>query len=474
MSEKDLPSFLSPLGVPQVIEKTYGHVPMFRHAYFVLDRALLLHSMYLARLQLFKGTPEEAVEAMAGELGTRTDKVPSYDEKIEVEDYADYLIGCFHRVLTPRMRVAFSRWTPTEVAAMVLAIQAGKHLTYDKEVGDRWSVVSTFPELNARAAIHSISEYGDEYSYDRRTMIRRAIVYSCRSSVFEVNRLPVDMDEEMLAGRQLAEVMLMPPHRVPAVTDEVELYGIARESFGLWKTRFLEILGGPEAVAFKEGAFLAASGDMLFIPVTKLLDVAHSVFNHELLRRMGELTAAVEEEKQRFISRKEDVSPHLGIVPPILNGSEMNELIRGHELKKEQAEDWLAMRYMLRNYSVLGQRISDKANGPSQIIYLVREKLKVYKTNNEEEPLKRSSDFNGSIGIAPVRTSFINEALGEEWRSGLSQPKRIHVPNTRKEYEALLTSSDSKKDSSRSSGVPGDDEKLRGNVQRLATPQKMM
>ncbi len=474
MSETDLPAFLSPLGVPRVIEETYGHVPMFRHAYFVLDRALLLHSMYLARLQSFKGTAEEAVEAMAGELGTKTDKLPSSTEKIEVEDYADYLIGCFHRVLTPRMRVALSRWTPSEVAAMVLAIQAGKHLTYDQEVGDRWSVVSTFPELNARAAIHSISEYGDEYPYDRRTMIRRAIVYSCRSSVFEVNRLPVDMDEEMLAGRQLAEVMLMPPHRVPAVTDEVELYGIARESFGLWKTRFFEILSSPEAVAFKEGAFLAASGDMLFIPVTKLLEVAHSVLSPELLRRMGELTTIVEEEKQRFMARKEDVAPHLGIIPPILNNSEMNELVRGHELKKEQADDWLSMRYMLRNYSVLGQRISDKANGPSQIIYLVREKLKVYKTNNEEEPLKRSSDFSGSIGIAPVRTSFINQALGEEWKISLSQPKRIHVPNTRKEYEALLASSDSNKDSSRSSGVAGDDERLRGNVQRLPTPQKMM
>jgi hypothetical protein len=194
-------------------------------------------------------------------------------------------------------------------------------------------------------------------------------------------------------------------------------------------------------VAFKEGAFLAASGDMFFVPVTRLIDVAHSALNHDLLRRMGDLTMAVEQEKQRFIARKEDVAPHLGLVPPILNNSEMNELIRGHELRKDQAEDWLALRFMLRNYSVLGQRISDKSNGPSQIIYLVREKLKVYKTNNEEEPLKRSSDFSGSIGIAPVRTSFINEALGEEWKSGLSQPKRIHVPNTRKEYEALLASS---------------------------------
>jgi len=372
------------------------------------------------------------------------------------------------------MRVAFAQWAPSEVAAMVLALQAGKHLTYDKEVGDRWSVISTFPELNARAAIHSVSEYGEDYSYDRRTMIRRAIVYSCRSAVFEVNRLPVDMDEEMLAGRQLAELILMPPHRLPAVSDEVELYGIARESFGLWKTRFLEILGGPEATAFKEGAFLAASGDMLFIPVTKLIDVAHSVVSHELVRRMGELTRAVEQEKQRFISRKEDVAPHLGIIPPILNNAEMNELMRGHQLTKEQAEDWLAMRYMLRNYSILGQRISDKANGPSQIIYLVREKLKVYKTNNEEEPLKRSSEFSGSVGIAPVRTSFIDEALGDEWKSGLTQPKRIHVPNNRKEYDALLASSDSNKDSSKSSGVPGDDERLRGNVQRFGTPQKNM
>lgn len=474
MSVKDLPAFLSPLGVPQVIEKTYGDVPMFRHAYFVLDRALVLHRMYQSRLQSFTGTEEEAIEAMTGELGTKSEKIPTYNDKIEIEDYADYLIGCFHRVLTPRMRVAFTRWTPSEVAAMVLALQAGKHLTYDKEVGDRWSVVSTFPELNARAAIHSISEYGEDYSYDRRTMVRRAIVYSCRSSVFEVNRLPADMDEDMLAGRQLAELILMPPHRLPAVTDEVELYGIARESFGLWKTRFLEVLGGPESTAFKERAFLAASGDMLFIPVPKLIEVAHSVLNHDLLRRMGELTHAVEQEKQRFISRKEDVAPHLGIVPPILSNAEMNELIRGHELTRDQAEDWLAMRFMLRNFSTLGQRISDKANGPSQMIYLVREKLKVYKTNNEEEPLKRSSEFNGSVAIAPIRTSFIDEVLGSEWKSGLTQPKRIHVPNTRKEYDALLASSDSNKDSSKSSGVPGDDERLRGNVQRIAAPQKTM
>lgn len=474
MSEQDLPAFLSPLGVPQVIEKTYGHVPMFRHAYFVLDRALVLHSMYQTRLQSIKGTPEEIIEAMAGELGTRTEKVPIYNDKIEVEDYADYLLDCFHRVLTPRMRVAFARWTSSEVAALVLAIQAGKHLTYDKEVGDRWSVVSTFPELNARAAIHSIAEYGEDYSYDRRTMIRRAMVYSCRSSVFEVNRLPVDMDEEMLAGRQLAELILQPPHRLPAVADEVELYGIARESFVLWKTRFLEILGGPESTSFKEGAFLAASGDMLFIPVTKLVEVAHSVLNHDLLRRMGELTYLVEQEKQRFILRKEDVAPHLGIIPPILTGAEMNELTRGHELTRPQAEDWLAMRYMLRNFSILGQRISDKANGPSQLIYLVREKQKVFKTNNEEEPLKRTSEFNGSVGIAPIRTSFIDEALGSEWKSGLTQPKRIHVPSTRREYDALLASSDSNKDASKTSGVPGDDEKLRGNVQRIAAPQKMV
>jgi len=475
MSEPDLPAFLSPLGVPQVIEKTYGHVPMFRHAYFVLERALMLHSMYQQRLASFKGTVEEGIEAMAGELGTKYEKIPTADEKIEVEEFSDYLVNCFHRALTPRMRVAFAKWTPPEVAAMVLAIQAGKHLTYDKEVGDRWSVVSTFPELNARATIHSISDYGDEYLYDRRTMIRRAIVYSCRSSVFEVNRLPVDMDEEMLAGRQLAEVMLMPPHRVPAVTDEVELYGIARESFGIWRNYFLETLDGPDSMAFKEGAFLAASGDMLFIPAKKLLEIAYRGLSAEIIKRMGDLTFAVEAEKQRFIQRKEEVAPHLGIVPPILTNAEINELTRGHELSKQEAEDWLALRYMFRNFSVLGQRISDKSNGPSQIIYLVREKLKVFKTNNEEEPIKRSSDFNGSIGIAPLRVSFITQALdGEAWKSGLSQPKRIHVPNTRKEYEALLASSDSKKESPGSSGVAGDNEKLRGNVQRHATPQKMM
>jgi hypothetical protein len=465
ISVPDLPSFLSSIGTEPIVERTYSHIPLYRHAYYMLERALSLHAMYKQRAT--QGG------AMDGELGISSGSIPGREGRIEVEDYADFLVNCFHRVLTPKLRTAFSEWSPHEVAAFVLAMYAGRHLTYDKEVGDRWSVVSTFPELNARAAIQSVTEYGDEFPYDRRSMIRRALIYSTRSATFEINRFPAEMNDETLAGRQIGELLLTPPHRLAVVADEVELFGLAREAYQSWKKQIIAAFAGSEAMKLKEGAFLSPSGDVIFLSVHKILALSREVLPKHVFDRSMELVDKIGEERLRCIKSKEDVAPHLSLIPELLTRAEFNELIRGHEISEEDLKDWLSLRYMLRNFSALAQRVGDKANGPSQIIYLVRERVKVFRTNDEEQPLKKVSEYNGGCGVVPLRVSMLNEELGEAWKHGLVQPKRIHVPGNRREFDALLQSTNNSNEKKSNSFEDGKNkEKLNGNVQRVVfTPR---
>lgn len=458
LAEKDFPAWVSPRGVEPIIERTYPNVPLYKHAYYILEKALVLQALYKNRLA------EGGV--LTGDMELSIEQIPGPDHVIATQDYADYLVYCFHQSLTPRLRAALAKFSEAELACIILASQAGLLLTYDKEVGNTYSVVSCFPELNARAMMHSVPSFSSDFSFPRREKMRRALVYSARSSLFELNRLPTDMSEETQAARQLVELSLTRPHLLPEVGPEVELYALAREAHEAWKAHFVEALSGDNAGVVREGSFIGP-GEVLFMPLENFMSIVREVVSEKTLERLRELSEQAALYREGIKARKEEVPPHLNHLLTPSDDTFVANLVRDHDISEQDALDWLGFRYVLRSYSWLAQRIGDKANGPAQIIFLIRERQKVYKTDNEDEPIKRISEFSGGAGVVPLRTTQITEVLGQGWYKGIGEPKRIHVPLTRLDFDKLIGSGTPKKVNKHNDDIITAKDEARGNVRRI-------
>jgi hypothetical protein len=458
LAEKDFPAWVSRRGVEPIIERTYPNVPLYKHAYYILEKALVLQALYKQRIA--EGG------SLTGDMELSIERIPGPNHVISTQDYADFLVYCFHQALTPRLRVALAKFSESELACIILSSQAGLLLTYEQEVGSTYSVVSCFPELNARAMMHSVPTFSRDFSFPRREKMRRALVYSARSSLFELNRLPTDMSEETLAARQLVELSLTPPHLLPEVGPDVELYALAREAHEAWKSHFVEEISGERAGVVREGSFIGP-GEVLFMPLNKFMSIVREVVPASTLERLRDLSEQASLYREGIKARKEDVPPHLNHLLPPSDEDFVASLVRDHDITEQDALDWLGFRYVLRSYSWLAQRIGDKANGAAQIIFLIRERQKVYKTDSEDEPIKRISEFSGGAGVVPLRTTQITEQLGQGWYKGMGEPKRIHVPLTRADFDKLVGSGTPKRTNKHNDDVISARDEARGNVRRI-------
>jgi hypothetical protein len=256
--------------------------------------------------------------------------------------------------------------------------------------------------------------------------------------LFELNRLPIDLDEQTVAARQLVELVFTPPHMVATVTPEVRLYALARKIHAVWKSYFLQQLQGPEVTVFQKECCMGP-GDVLFIPAVKLLAIFRAVVEPADFDQLLELTELGAQYRAKLVNAKQNVPPHLKHLSEPTNEEFMQQLMREHDLSAQDVRDWLGLRYVLRSYSWLVQRVGDKANGPGQLIFLIREKQRSFinYTADADAP-KSGSEFVGSLGIVPLRTTQIAEELGDNWSFGFVAAKSIHVPLKRVDFHALL------------------------------------
>jgi hypothetical protein len=90
----------------------------------------------------------------------------------------------------------FKSFAPQLAATTVLATLGGVLLALKKR-NSSWTVSTPYPELSARALLHSIPSHGIDYNPAQRQLIRRALIYGVQKEKREA--LPMDTSADELS-----------------------------------------------------------------------------------------------------------------------------------------------------------------------------------------------------------------------------------------------------------------------------------
>ncbi|MBX7144671.1 MAG: hypothetical protein K1X79_09495 [Oligoflexia bacterium] len=444
LHHREFPAYIAAQEETPLLEAAFAGANLGESSTLLLERALKLHQKYRA-MQMGN---ERFDDLEADSTDSLQDGVA---RKMQLSEYISQLIKALHRVLTPEMRTHLSEMRPAELATLVLALEAGKVLAYSRE-GAIWTRKSNFPHLSARSILHSMAGYGQDYSSDERTTIRRALMFAERSSVFAPVRFPIDLSEKARAARQWAEVLLACPHELQAVADEVELVGIVGEAQRAWSRLFLD---GAMALdpAVVEDVY-ATPSNLLFVPVTKVLALMRKVVEHGTLRRLEELIARVSQ-KQRLAAMSLDFAgegPFGGgsssssstgsnsdrVFTPLAH-REIKALAGAHSISAADIRDWSSFRVILNNYGWLARRIGDHTVPESSLVSVVFKADKALPGANEFGRI-------GKHGMVALRGTRLETRWGSFWQSRFVATNGATMAEDQADYEQLLKGIEKKSD----------------------------
>lgn len=396
------PSYVAERPEVQKLEEVYEGAPLPAHAEELLEVMLSLHAT-LGDDEPPRGVDRESV-------GTR----------LSSNEYAQRLGRAAMRVLTPTLRAELVGIEAREVATMVLAIEAGKILAYGFE-GEKWLRKSNFPQLSARAVLHSVSEFAEDYGTEARARIRNAIIFGSRRSVFAPVRLPRGLSAACRGLRQWAELLLAAPHELAAVTDEVEMLGLVTEAHEAWQDRFFAELRAQRS-ELCDGAYATQSNLALF-PLPTLLRTLRAVIAPEIRARLEVLLQAVSQ-RQRVEALALDQGADAQVVSRAvreqvvapLSHQESKELVAEHQqaFTLEDVRDWSSFRVVLQMFGWLARRVGDYTVPPSSVILVA------------VKPEERTAECNtlGLVarrGMVPLRVTRIADQLGKQWYFALER-----------------------------------------------------
>lgn len=395
----------------------------------LLQAVLELHKKYR---QVDSWQDYDAKASAASSLDTPPLKTAGLDS----QQYAQRLSGCMERVLTRKMKEALSELSPAQVATALLTFEAGKVLAYAYE-GGRWNQRSIFPQLCARAVLHSIASFSADYTLDARSDIRRALVYGSRRSVFAPVRLPVDMSAPSSALRQWVELWMAAPHELQFGADEVELSGLIAEAHQAWRQAFFDALMimSPEIT----DDLYAGPSNLLFMPLVKILALLRRVISGETARRLEALLSLVSQ-KERLQSLTSDLQEEtqekrvLDISSRLLAPLEfqrMQELSGLHALSLQDLKDWSTLRVILNAYAWLGRRVGDYTVPDSSIIFAV------FRVN---EPSAESNELGliGKKAMVPLRATRLAERWGKSWYARFKHVDSATMAESVEDFERLM------------------------------------
>ena len=399
--------------------KVFGGTTLGEHAPELLESALELHALYGSG-HLASGF-EDVAEAPTG-------------RQFSSREYAQAVGSAMNRVVSPELREELGRLSSAEVATAILALLCGKVLAHSFE-GGRWTQRSQFPHLSARAVLHSVLAYPNDYDFEQRTRIRQALIYASRSSAFAPVRMPIEMSSDTWALRQWMEVLLANPHQLPAVADEVELVGIVRAAQGKWATEFFEAAAGFDWPAASDCVSTAAG--LLFVPLTQVLEILRRCTSPEEARRIEQLLGLVsarQRSKAAEAAKREGEAPEHPsfdrIFPP-LREAEVASLVELHGMSQQDVKDWSAMRIILTSYGWLARRVGD---------YTVPESSLIFAVFKSREPLPGANSLGllGRSGLVPFRGAKLESRLGGAWNSRFAYADRATMSETKEDYEKLM------------------------------------
>jgi len=417
VKNRDIAPYVAYPEEEQLLRNSFDGDGLHDNAHHLLSAILALHALYVA------GDVRSSHQEPGGE------HTPASSE-----EYAERVRLALHRVLTPTMRQLLGTIPAAELATTVLALEAGKVLAHSFE-GGRWIKRSNFPQLSARAVLHSVVAYPVDYDFDARQRIRRALIYGSRRSSFAPVRMPTDMSEDIWVLRQWSEILLACPHELDAVADEVELVGLVRHAHRKWVKDFLDPAGilAPEIAR----SCYTTPAELLFMPLPQLVSLLRRALEPSEIRRIEALGAVVSS-RQRVNQLARDAGdeyalehPSFERVYPPLSDDENAHLARIHSLNPNDLKDWSALRIVLSSFGWLARRVGDYTVPESSVIFAV------FKADAGLEGVN-SLGLLGKMGMVPFRGSRLQDRWGKNWAQRFLCVASATMAETTDDYEKLL------------------------------------
>ncbi len=401
----------------QLLRKAFDGDLLGENTKHLLSSVLSLHALY-----------------SAGEIRASAPAQTRGDLPASSYEYAEQVRHAMHRVLIPEMRQLMGTIPAAEVATTVLALEAGKVLAHSFE-GGRWIKRSNFPQLSARAVLHSVVGYPADYDFAARLRIRRALIYASRRSSFAPVHMPIDLSEDIWVMRQWSEIMLACPHELEAVADEVELVGLVRYAHRKWAREFVESSVAISAETAR--SCYATPANLLFLPLPRMLALLRESIESTQIRRIEQLGAVVSS-RQKINELARDAGDEYALEHPSfervfapLTDEEMATLARIHALNPNDVKDWSALRVVLSSYGWLARRVGDYSVPESSLIFAV------FKADDSLEGTN-SLGLLGKPGMVPFRGSKLQERWGRNWANRFQCVNGATIAETTEDYEKLL------------------------------------
>lgn len=340
------------------------------------------------------------------------------------------------KALTPALAESIAELPPQAVATAVLAIEAGKVLTFEEIDSSAFSQVSLFPHLQARAVMRSMPSYIREYDGDMRYQIRQAIYCARRHGDFGRTFLPMTMQPPSRALRDWLEMLYASEANREETAHLVELDGHINELHANWRNvlarKVRDMLA--ESAEDEPGAESGASEHLwlgvpyksvVLMPLRGLLRVGLngvSEFRQNRIRELIELTRArtaslsISAGLPGFKRQAEEVSAGG------LKGTGVTRKLADSEADHDAALKWLVVRRMLTKYNWLSTRVGDDAVPIDGLVQGVLTMRAADGSPSEVIPLD---------ALVPLRQRRFQQLLGDNWQ-------RQYYADSPKERDVLL------------------------------------
>ena len=357
----------------------------------------------------------------------------SSKRKISFDENIANIQQSFYRVLTTQQVFDLISIRPEAIATALLAIEAGKPLGIDP-AGGTFVRSTNFQQLGARAALHSVPEYPREYKSLERNMIRQALIYGLRKSVFGAVYFPLNISNQSLALRQWVEVALACPHELERVTDEVQLFGISYELHNNWQNTFFEEIACSNLDIVGEG--IVTDLNMFFVPLTgvlgifdKVIDIEGKVILKNLIRKVD--TWQHLQAQKKCSPDETPVIADYERIPKALSPNEISTIVSLHDIPATRVAEWSYLRYILYHYSWLARRVGDST---------VPESCVVYCAARSDNPADGANEYGfiGRNGMVPLRITRLQENWGNRWKTHFRQCHTPAIANTPEQFEMIM------------------------------------
>ena len=313
--------------------------------------------------------------------------------------------------LTKNMKKELKNIVPKNIATAIMALETGRILAYEHISNDRWTMQSNYPHLCARAILHSSPYYGDEYDFDEREMIRKALVFAERKSDFLEIRMPLKMNTQSYTLRQWLELILH-FNNADSIIDELQFFAKSTEIHKAWTRLFVQYIENSDDL---QGNFFVTEGGQLFAK----LEVIYSLLSDSIKNDLFELSDLI----KRVYNKREADNLVSQIEQKKLsddNNSFLKEFsqntkdeISKYLPKLDDVIIWQNLRSCLNAFSWLGKRVSDRYVPYSAVIDC--------KFLTEENEIKDVS------GLVLFRTSKLVDYLGERWSESIEKVKKVKI-----------------------------------------------